>query len=105
MKFAINRVRFARVSPRVCSPLKKKKRKQIESDKHPIVECDTVDATVSKRSVSPKCVTKSFDPDTACDTSVYDMQVSQQFQDCITTDQPTTQAVSISQKRMTGLKN
>jgi hypothetical protein len=62
------------------------------------VECDTVDATVDatvpKRSVNPNRMPKPFDPQAACDKSVYDVLVPQQFQDCITTAQPTTQAVS-----------
>ena len=50
----------------------------------------TVDATVPKRSVDPNCVPEPFDPDAACETSVYDVLVPQQFQDCITTAPPTT---------------
>ena len=42
-------------------------------------ESDTVDATVPKRSVQPNCVPKPFNSDTACDTSVYDVLVPQQF--------------------------
>ena len=65
---------------------------------HPIVELDTddktVDATVPKRRVNPNCVPKPFQPDAACEKSVYDVLVLQQFEDSITTAQPTTQAVS-----------
>ena len=50
---------------------------------HPIVESSvesdtedtTVDTTVSKRSVNPNCVLKTFDPDVTCDKSVYDVLV------------------------------
>ena len=47
------------------------------------------DATVPKRSVNPNRVLKPFDPDAACDKSVYDVLVPQQFQGCITTAPPT----------------
>jgi hypothetical protein len=40
------------------------------------------------------CVPKPFDPDVDCETSVDDVLTTQQFQDCITTDPSTTQAVS-----------
>jgi hypothetical protein len=50
------------------------------NDTHLIVESDTVDATVPKGSVDPNCMPKPFVPDTACETSVYDV-----LQDCITT--------------------
>jgi hypothetical protein len=56
-----------------------------------------VNAPVPKRSVNPKCVSKPFDLDTACDKGVYDFLVPQQFQDCITVAQPTTQSVSVQQ--------
>jgi hypothetical protein len=50
---------------------------------HDIVESDTddatVDATVPKRSVNPNCLPKSFHPDAACEKSVCDVLVSQQF--------------------------
>ena len=75
-----------------------------ENDTHPIVESDTVDATVDatvpKRIVDPECAPKPFDPDAACDKCVYDVLVPQHFQDgdCITTVQPTTQARSFTQK-------
>ena len=59
-----------------------------ENDTRAMVESDTVDATVPTRSVNP------FDPNAACDKCVYDVLVSQQFQDYITTAQPTTQTVS-----------
>ena len=69
-----------------------------ENDTYPIAEFDTVDttadATVPKRIVNPNCVPNPFHPQAACDKSVYDVLVAQQFQDCITTAQPTTQAVS-----------
>ena len=47
-----------------------------------------------KRSVNPNCVPKP-QPDADCEKSVYDVLVPQQFQDSITTAQPTTQAVSV----------
>jgi hypothetical protein len=51
-----------------------------ENDTHPIVESDTVDATVPKRSVDPNCLPKPFDPNAACVKSVYDLLVPQQLQ-------------------------
>jgi hypothetical protein len=52
-----------------------------ENDTHPIVDCDTVDATVDatmpKRSVNPNRVPKPFDPQAACDKSVDDVLVPQ----------------------------
>ena len=35
-----------------------------------------------------------FDPDAVCDKSVYDVLDPQQFEDCITTCQPTTQVTT-----------
>jgi len=59
-----------------------------ENDTHPIVESDTVgaivDVTVTKQTADPNCVPKPLDPDAACGTSVYDVLIPQQFQDCIT---------------------
>ena len=46
------------------------------------------------RCVNPNCVPKPFDPGAACDKSVYDVLVPQQFQGCITTAPPTTEVVS-----------
>ena len=44
-----------------------------ENDTHPIVESDTVEATVPKRSVDPNYVRKPLDPEATCETSVYDV--------------------------------
>ena len=78
-----------------------------ENDTHPIVESDTVDATVdatvSKRSVDHNCVPKPFDPDSACGASVCDVLVPQQFQDCITTAPPTTHAISAQKSHNEGM--
>ena len=50
-----------------------------EIDTHPIVESNTVDATVNatvpRRSGDPNCVPKPFNPDAACETSAYDVLV------------------------------
>ena len=69
-----------------------------ENDTRVMVESDTVDATVPTRRVNP------FDPNAACDKCVYDVLVSQQFQDYITTAQPTTQTVSAQKSRREGVK-
>ena len=55
-------------------------------------------SVMPKQSVNPNCVPKSFHPELVCEKSLYDVLVSQQFQDSITTVQSTTQVV-ISQKK------
>ncbi len=76
-----------------------------ENDTHPIVESDTVDptvnATVPRRSGDHNCVPNPFDPDAACETSVYAGRagsVPRQFQYCITTAPPTVGARYSAQK-------
>ncbi len=69
-----------------------------KNDTHPIVESDTVDASgcnSAKRKCEPELCVEDFRSgrSAACDKSVYDVLVPQQFQDCITTAQPTTKAV------------
>ena len=54
-------------------------------DAHHSVELGMVDANLSKRSVDPKCVPKSFNPDAAGDTSVKDVLTLRPIQDSITT--------------------
>jgi hypothetical protein len=61
-----------------------------ENNTYPIVESDTVDATVPRRSVDPKFESNPFDPDAACETRVHDVLVPQQFQDGNTSAPPTT---------------
>ena len=54
-------------------------RRSENDTQHPIVESDTVDATVNatvpRRSGDPNCVPKPFNPDAACERSVYDVLV------------------------------
>ena len=59
-----------------------------ENDTHDIEGTETVHAPVPKRSVDPRCIPKPFVPDTACETSVHDVQAPEPFQGSMTTTTP-----------------
>ncbi len=60
-----------------------------EKDTSDMQGTETVNSTVSKHSVDPKCIPNPFIPGAPRDTSVQDVLCPQLFQDSMTTDQPT----------------